>query len=84
MDFRQPIRDPAVLRRMEIAFDLYQTAEIIMRQNLRRRHPELDDAEIEQRLAEWRKRRPGAEHGDGVGRHIPKDEIEEWLTSRRP
>lgn len=81
--FRKPVHDPAVLRRVEAAFDLYETAQVIMRQNLRRRHPDLDDSEIEQRLAEWRRRRPGAEHGDGVGRPIPKDKIVEWLASRR-
>lgn len=68
---------------MEIFFDLCETAEMIMRQNLRRRHPDLGEAEIEAQLAEWRRRRPGAEHGDGVGRPIPRDKVAEWLASRR-
>ncbi|HEX5714968.1 MAG TPA: hypothetical protein VF179_02340 [Thermoanaerobaculia bacterium] len=65
---KQPIRDPAVLSRMKMAFDLYETAEAIMRQNLRRRFPDVPEAEIERRLVEWLHRRPGAEHGDGAGR----------------
>lgn len=82
--FHKPvIRDPAVLKRMEVAFDLYETAQAIMRQNLRRRHPDLDEDEIERRLTEWRHERPGAEHGDGVGRPVPKAEIDSWLASRR-
>lgn len=64
----RPIRDPEVLARMEIAFDLYRTAEEMMRQNLRRRHPEAGEHEIEDGIREWLHRRPGAEHGDGVGR----------------
>ena len=80
---RQSIHDPVVLKRMEVALDLYETAQVIMRQNLRRRYPELDDSEIERRLIEWRHRRPGAEHGDGVGRPVLKHEIDEWLASRK-
>lgn len=65
---RGSIRDPAVLSRLKMAFDLYETAEAIMRQNLRRRFPDAPESEIERRLVEWLHRRPGAEHGDGEGR----------------
>ena len=51
-------RDPAVIARMEMLFDLYETSEAIMRQNLRRRHPDADDAEIERRLHAWLLERP--------------------------
>jgi hypothetical protein len=61
----RPIRDPAIMRRMEQAFDLYEFSDQLMRQNLRRRFPEADEAEIERRFVEWLRRRPGAEHGDG-------------------
>ena len=64
----QPRRDPEVLRRMELAFDLYEAAEEMMRQNLRRRAPDASEEQIEQGIREWLGRRPGAEHGDGVGR----------------
>lgn len=66
--FKPLIRDPEVLQRMQSAFDLYQAAEDIMRQNLRRRNPGASDEEIEGGIREWLQRRPGAEHGDGVGR----------------
>jgi hypothetical protein len=64
----RPIRDPDVLARMENAFDLYRTAEQMMRQNLRRRNPAATESEIDEGVREWLHRRPGAEHGDGVGR----------------
>lgn len=63
----EPIRDPRVISRMKMAFDLYETAEAIMRQNLRRRFPDAQEAEIERRLVAWLRRRPGAERGDGAG-----------------
>jgi hypothetical protein len=40
------------------------------RMQLRRRFPEADDAEIERRFRAWLQERPGAEHGDGVGRPV--------------
>jgi hypothetical protein len=39
-----------------------------MRQNLRRAHPAVDAAAIEELLLAWLRTRPGAEHGDAVGR----------------
>jgi len=68
----QPLRDPAILARMQVAFDLYETAVVMMRQNLRRRHPEADPAEIERRLSAWLRQRPGAEDGDGAGRPVQR------------
>jgi hypothetical protein len=65
---KEPIRDPLVMSRMKMAFDLYETAEAILRQNLRRRFPGEDEASIEARIVAWLHRRPGAEHGDGAGR----------------
>lgn len=49
---------------MQVVFDLYQTAEDMMRQNLRRRFPDARPEEIEARLLAWLRERPGAEHGD--------------------
>ncbi len=54
----QPIRDPEVLARAQTTFDLCDAADQIMRQNIRRRHPELTEAEVEDRLAEWYLSRP--------------------------
>jgi hypothetical protein len=73
----------AVVERMQLAFELYEVAENMMRQNLRRWHPEADEAEIEHRLNEWLRKRPGAEHGDGVGRPVEGHRIDEWFASRR-
>jgi len=49
----EPVRDPTVLGRMRATLDLYQLAEDMMRQNLRRQHPGASDAEIERRLLSW-------------------------------
>lgn len=50
--------------------DLFQTGVDLMRQNLRRRHPNADAHEIERLLQEWLLERPGAEAGDCPGRPI--------------
>lgn len=42
----------------------------MMRQNLKRRHPEASEQEIDDRLRSWLRERPGAEHGDAIGRPI--------------
>jgi len=46
------------------ALDLFQTGVDVMRENLRRRHPEADDDEIERPLGKWLQDRPGAGCGD--------------------
>jgi hypothetical protein len=61
----------AAARRLQLAFDLYQTGEEMMRQKLRREHPALSPAEIEARVLEWLLDRPGAELGDSSGRPVP-------------
>lgn len=43
----------------------------LMRQRLKREHPGETDAEIERRITAWLHERPGAEHGDAVGRVVP-------------
>lgn len=54
----RPIRDPDVIARMETAFDLFDLAEEMMRQNLRRRFPAATEDEIEGRLLRWLQKRP--------------------------
>jgi Xaa-Pro aminopeptidase len=54
----EPIHDPEVLARMRVTFDLYQTAVDMMRQNLRRRHPDASEAEIARRMQEWMLEQP--------------------------
>lgn len=56
--------------RLRAALDLHEDGVALMRQNLRRAHPDAPDEEIERRLGAWLRERPGAEHGDGVGRPI--------------
>lgn len=65
---RPPIRDPAVLRRMQIAFDLFDTAVKMKRQNILRQDPDATEEDIREGIRKWLHHRPGAEHGDGVGR----------------
>ena len=55
------------MARMRVAFDLYEAAEAIMRQNLRRRFPGESEEQIEQRVRTWLGSRPGAEIGDVSG-----------------
>ena len=60
-----------------MAMDLFQTGVDLMRQNLRREHPKDSEAQIDARLAEWLKIRPGAEDGDCPGRRL------DWPISNR-
>ena len=53
-----------------MALDLFQTGVDVMRQNLRRRHPEADDEAVERLLGKWLQERPGAECGDCPGRPV--------------
>jgi Rv0078B-related antitoxin len=61
--YDQPIHDPKVFERAQATFELLELAEKIMRQNIRRRHPQLSEEEVEQRLVEWYRRRPDDSYG---------------------
>lgn len=61
----------AAARRLQLAFDLFRTGEDMMRQKLRREHPDLSAREVEARLVEWLHTRPGAAFGDAPGRPVP-------------
>ena len=54
-------------RKLATALQLHEFGIEMMRANLRRRHPDLDDEEIETLLTRWLRTRPGAEHGDAPG-----------------
>jgi hypothetical protein len=56
-----------VRERFRTALDLFDVAVRMMRQNLRRKHPSVSDAEIETWVHDWLRHRPGAEHGDAEG-----------------
>jgi hypothetical protein len=58
------------MERILVALELTQLAEEMLRQRLRRTRPELDDDAIEREVDAWYLQRPGAEHGDAVGRPI--------------
>lgn len=54
----EPIRDPEILRRARDTFDLFDFADNVMRQNLRRKYPEASQEEIQLRFAAWAEKRP--------------------------
>lgn len=56
--------------RLRTAFELFDAGVRMMRQNLKRRHPDADEAAIEEMLRAWLRERPGAEHGDAEGRPV--------------
>ena len=56
--------------RFQAVLDLHDTGVEMMRMNLRRRHPDATDAQIQQKLVEWLHDRPGAPDGDGEGRRV--------------
>jgi hypothetical protein len=60
MKSMEPIRDSEFLARALAAFDLCETAEQVMRQNLRRRHPQASEEEVRQRFKAWLEKRPYA------------------------
>jgi len=60
----------AAAQRLRLALDLFESGEAVMRQNLRRKFPEATEAEIEERLTNWLRHRPGAEQGDSSGKPI--------------
>jgi hypothetical protein len=62
---------PADAFRMTL--DLFETGLEMMRQNLRRRHPEATEAELDRLLHMWLLDRPGAQFGDCSGRPIDVD-----------
>lgn len=58
----------SLAEKLRIALALHEAGVAMMRENLRRRHPEATREQIDAMLAAWLSARPGAEHGDGVGR----------------
>jgi hypothetical protein len=54
----------------QATLDLFETGVNLMRQNLRRAHPRAAEEEIDRLLRQWLAERPGAAHGDAVGRVV--------------
>ncbi|HEX4959247.1 MAG TPA: hypothetical protein VF173_00315 [Thermoanaerobaculia bacterium] len=63
-------KEELIAARFKATLALFEMGEAMLRQKLRRKQPEANEAEIEARVREWLARRPGAEHGDGVGRPV--------------
>jgi hypothetical protein len=59
-----------VAERFRLTLDIFEFGERLLRQKLRRKHPQATEAELEAGIVEWLQRRPGAEQGDGEGRPV--------------
>jgi hypothetical protein len=64
--------------KLQTALELLDVAERMLRRRLCRENPGLSDEAIEERVAAWYGRRPGAERGDGVG------VVSQWPRRRTP
>src|SRR5687768_7933934 len=53
--------------RLRITFALIETAERMLRARLRRESPQMSEQAVEERVAAWYAKRPGAELGDAMG-----------------
>jgi hypothetical protein len=60
--------EQSIRERFQLTLDLFELSERMLRQKLRRTHPELSEAEIDSKVLAWLRHRPGAEHGDADGR----------------
>jgi hypothetical protein len=65
-----PADKARLVENLRLTFDLHEAGVEMMLQNLRRRFPDAEDAEIEARLSAWLHERPGAELGDAVGEAV--------------
>jgi hypothetical protein len=62
------VRPTREAQRFRLALDMYEFGEQMVRTRLRRSDPTATDEEIEAKVRAWRVARPGAPHGDAVGR----------------
>ena len=60
----------AAAMRLRLALDLFATGEALMRQRLRRLHPDWSEDRLANEIRTWLRERPGAETGDGAGRAV--------------
>ncbi len=54
--------------RFQLVMELRRIGERAFVHKLQKKHPELSQQQINEELSRWYRVRPGAEHGDGVGR----------------
>jgi hypothetical protein len=67
-----PPTNSSIADAFRTTLDLFEVGVDLMRQNLRREHPEAGGEEIERLLREWLLNRPGAESGDCPGRPVDR------------
>lgn len=60
------VSDPS--RKLLLACEMFDFGVALMTENLRRSHPEVSDAALQQKLKRWLQTRPGAAFGDCPGR----------------
>ena len=60
-----PANPSDVADRLRTALDLMATGVEMTRQRLRRQFPSATEQDIADRVDQWLRQRPGAEHGDG-------------------
>ncbi len=65
---KPPIRDPVIHERWRQTMALFDEAQRIKAQSLRREHPGISEEELEAKVRDWRLSRPDAPHGDAPGR----------------
>ncbi len=72
---------PSLADAFRTTLDLFETGLGLMRQNLRRDHPDAKEQEIERRLRQWLQDRPGAESGDCPGRRVDVNgRLDAWIS----
>jgi Rv0078B-related antitoxin len=74
----------SIVDALRATLDLFDTGVDLMRQNLRRSHPEANADDIERLLGEWLRDRPGATSGDAPGRPVASSrETPIWQSRSR-
>lgn len=58
---------------VRLALDLYEAGEVMMRQNLRRRHPDAGEDEIEAMIVRWLMDKPSHAEVEGFRRRVPSE-----------
>lgn len=61
---------PSACEAFRMTLDLFEAGVNLMRQNLRRAHPQAPEDEIDRLLRQWLGQRPGATFGDSIGRLV--------------
>lgn len=65
-----PLSSQSAAQGFRTALALFEAGVDLMRQNLKRAHPDADEGEVDRLLAAWLQHRPGAELGDCSGRVV--------------